>query len=84
MADIAGQVVIQQGRRDPTWEGSVREPVFYATFNGAKAYGQPGEASLYSQAFLKALAGWGADDEDGRWRVTTSRLKRGARERGET
>ena len=62
---FAGKVIIQPGRRDPTWEKPVRAPIFYATFNGAKAYGLPGEPSLYSQALMKALAGWGADDEDG-------------------
>jgi hypothetical protein len=71
---FVGKVVIQPGRHDPTWEKPVRAPKFYATFNGAKAYGLPGEPSLYSQALMKALAGWGADDEDGTWRVTTSRL----------
>jgi hypothetical protein len=71
---FAGKVAIQPGRRDPTWETPVRAPIFYATFNGDKAYGLPGKPSLYSQALLKALAGWGADDEDGPWRVTTSRL----------
>jgi len=71
---FAGKVVIQPGRRDPTWERPVRAPKFYATFNGAKAYGLPGEPSLYSQALMKALAGWGADDDNGTWRVTTSRL----------
>jgi Caspase domain len=71
---FVGKVVIQPGRRDPTWEQPVRTPKFYATFNGAKAYGLPGEPSLYSQVLMKALAGWGADDEDGTWRVTTSRL----------
>jgi Caspase domain len=72
---FAGQVVIQPGLRDPSWE-RVFAPVFYASFKGAKAYGQPGEASLYSQALLKGLAGWGADDDsgDGRWRVTTWKL----------
>src|SRR5262249_52891098 len=34
----------------------------------------PGQSSLYSQALINALAGWGADDENGTWRVTTSRV----------
>lgn len=74
---FAGQVVIQPGRRDPTWERPVRQPIFYATFSGDKAYGLPGQASIYSEALLKALAGGGADDtesEDGSWRVTTNRV----------
>jgi hypothetical protein len=70
----AGRVVLLPGRRDPTWEKPVRAPIFYATFDGAKAYGLPGQPSLYSQALLKAFSGWGADDEDGTWRVTTNRL----------
>ena len=73
----AGQVILQPGLRDPSWERPVRNPIFYATFKGDKAYGQPSEASLYSQALLKGLAGWGADDDsgDGTWRVTTCRLR---------
>jgi hypothetical protein len=70
----AGKIVVQPGRRDPTWERPVLAPVFYATFDGDKAYGLPGKPSFYSQALIKALEGWGADDENGTWRVTTSRL----------
>jgi Caspase domain len=73
-AGFVGQVPIKPGKRDPSWEKPVRAPIFYATFNGSKAYGLPGEPSLYSQVLMKALAGWGADDENDTWRVTTSRL----------
>jgi hypothetical protein len=71
---FAGKVIIQPGRRDPTWEQPVRAPIFYATFNGDKAYGLPDTPSLYTQALMRALADWGADDENGTWQVTTSRL----------
>jgi Caspase domain len=73
-AGFVGKVPIKPGPRDPNWEKPVRAPIFYATFNGAKAYGLPGAPSLYSQVLMKALAGWGADDENDTWRVTTSRL----------
>lgn len=70
----AGRVVLSPGRRDPTWEKPVRAPIFYATFDGARAYGLPDQPSLYSQALINAFSGCGADDEDGTWRVTTNRL----------
>ena len=71
---FAGKVVIQPGRRNAGWERPVRAPIFYATFDGARAYGFPDKPSLYAQALVKALAGWGADDDDGTWRVTTNRV----------
>jgi hypothetical protein len=71
---FAGQVILQPGPRDPSWERPVRNPIFYATFKGDKAYGKSDQPSFYSQALLKAFSGWGADDEDGTWRVTTNRL----------
>lgn len=70
----AGEVVIGGGPR-PLGTPSLRAPVFYATFNGAKAYARPGQTTIFTNALLKALADLGADDEMGNWRVSTNRLQ---------
>lgn len=52
-------------------------PVYYATLPGARAYGRPGQPSLFTEALLRALAGPGSDDNDGSWRVRTDALVTG-------
>jgi hypothetical protein len=48
--------------------------VYYSTLGGATAHGVKGRPSFYTGALLKALAGVGASNEDGDWRVKTVRL----------
>lgn len=50
-------------------------PVFYAALPGQAAYSLPGVPSIYTTALIKSLSGFGADDNDGFWAVTTSRLR---------
>jgi hypothetical protein len=52
-----------------------RAPVFYSTLAGARAYALEGQPSPFADALLQGLAGAGADDSEGGWRVTTGRLK---------
>lgn len=48
--------------------------VYYSTLGGAAAYGTKGRPSFYTNALLKALDGVGASNEEGDWRVKTTRL----------
>jgi hypothetical protein len=53
-----------------------RAPVYYATIAGAAAYAQANQPSIFTAALLAGLSGCGSDDiDDGKWQVTTSRLK---------
>jgi len=52
-----------------------RAPVFYSTLAGADAYGRARRPSPFTEALIRGLQGAGADDSEGDWRVTTTRLK---------
>ncbi len=59
--------------------GSRTAPIFYATVPGSTAYGRAGEASVFTDALLKALKGAGSNnlEEEGSWRVDTNTLNQG-------
>lgn len=59
--------------------GARTAPIFYATVPGSTAYGRAGEASVFTDALLKALKGAGSNDleEEGSWRVDTNTLNQG-------
>ncbi len=73
-AEFAGRNVIQPRLRDPSLPKR-RAPVFFASLKGDKAYALPGEASVYTDALLKAFKDLAADDEEGDWRVSTGRIQ---------
>lgn len=64
------------------WAGAVanpggqlrRGPTFFSTLSGASAYARPGKPSIFTQALIECLDGAAAADEDGPWRVKTTRL----------
>jgi len=68
-------------------------PLFHSTIQGHKAYGRPGDVTLFTEALLGALEGGGSLDlqGDGVWHVTPGvlhqslavPLKHAAREHGE-
>ncbi|MEH3036200.1 MAG: caspase family protein [Sphingomonas adhaesiva] len=49
---------------------------YYATTSGRPAYGRPGDVSLFTAFLLRALDGMAADDDDGPWRVETTKIQR--------
>jgi len=53
---------------------SRRGPVFYAALAGDSAYARPNQPTVFTDALLKSLNGAGSNDQDGDWRVETSRL----------
>lgn len=71
-----GQVVIGGGPRDPALL-ECRAPVFYATHNGFKAFALPGMPTIFTDALLKALRNFAADNEMGEedWRVSTNKIQ---------
>lgn len=70
----AGNPIIQ-GIGAVNASGKVRQaPVFYSTLPGTLAHARVGKPSVYTAALLEALAGAGAGDETGSWRVRTNRL----------
>jgi hypothetical protein len=70
----AGQVIIGGGQRDFGLPPR-RAPVFYATLNGFKAFALPGKPTIFTDALLKALCDFAADDEMGDWRVSTNKIQ---------
>lgn len=50
-------------------------PVFHSTLAGAPAYAEPKRPSVFTAALIEALQGAGSGDEDGPWRVGTTRLQ---------
>jgi hypothetical protein len=50
-------------------------PVFYSTVAGQDAYGREGKLSPFTDALIRSLNGAGSDDNEGDWRVSTTRLK---------
>jgi hypothetical protein len=67
---FAGRLPIQGGGMKPA-----EAPVFYATIAGEQAFGKANESSIFASALMSGLKGAGADDSEGDWRVTTTRLK---------
>jgi len=55
--------------------GECLQSVLHSTIEGAKAYGRPGEPSVYTQALLKAFRGPGANPGSGQWWVETTSLQ---------
>lgn len=66
----AGRVPVKAGQ-----ESAAQTPVFYATLSGEDAFGKPDQNSVFTDALLRGLRGAGADDSEGNWRITTTRLK---------
>lgn len=66
----AGRSPIQIGS-----QAAAETPVFYATLAGEAAFGKKNEVSFFTQALLKGLNGMGSDNPEGKWLVTTTRLK---------
>ena len=69
----AGQTPVLPGARNPKWP-LLRNPVFYSTMKGYRAYSEPKKASIYTSALLDCLQHFGANDSDGPWRVDTYHL----------
>jgi hypothetical protein len=70
---FAGRVPLGPGSRPGDWPRRLAIP-YYATLAGSRSHGRPGEASLFTEALLRALNGAGSDDPEGDWRVSTSQL----------
>lgn len=70
---------------DPIIYGSVRRlhpgrrsaPIYYSTVAGDRAYGRPGQPSVFAEALIRSFDGAGSDDAEGDWRVETDTLHRG-------
>jgi hypothetical protein len=70
-----GRPIFQADVRQPRPWGPREAPTYYSTLAGEDAYGRPNQPSPFTEALLHALDGAGADDSEGDWRVTTTRLK---------
>lgn len=72
--DYLGRPLVQikkdARRGKPTRKG----PVFYASLAGDLAYARPNQPSVFTEALIKSLNGAGSDDQEGDWRVETTRL----------
>jgi hypothetical protein len=55
-------------------------PRYFATLPTDAAYGQSGQATVFTQAVLQALNGAGSSELNGRWTVQSGRLQDGIRE----
>jgi len=69
-----GRPIFQPGLNSPARPYRLA-PVFYSTLAGAAAYGRKGRPSPFTESLIRGLQGAGADDSEGDWRVTTTRLK---------
>ena len=81
---VASEVLLQQATDtgdvivptsipvNKSWQGSV----YYASLGGRPAFGQDGDASLFTKALIKSLKGPAASDAEGPndWRITTTKL----------
>lgn len=72
-AQSSGRVVVQTRRRDPSLPRR-KCPTYYATLKGEAAYGVEGEPTVFTKALISALDKFGADDEEGDWRINTNKL----------
>ncbi len=63
------------GNYDPPGGKLRLGPVFHSTLAGAPAYAQPKRPSVFTAALIESLQGAGSGDEDGPWRVGTTRLQ---------
>jgi len=72
--DYAGRPLVQILKNARRGIPNRLSPVFYASLGGDLAYARPGQASVFTDALLKSLNGAGSDDEEGDWRVSTTRL----------
>jgi hypothetical protein len=72
-ARFAGRVPLLGVRRPPELPRVLSVP-YYASLAGERAYGRPGQVSLFTQALLRALHGAGSDNPEGDWRVSTTTL----------
>ncbi|GLB68213.1 caspase family protein [Arthrobacter mangrovi] len=72
-ARFAGRVPLLGLRRPPELPRVLSVP-YYASLAGERAYGRPGQVSLFTQALLRGLRGAGSDNPEGDWRVSTATL----------
>ncbi len=72
----AGLPVIAPDVNAPRPPTPSRQPVYYSTLGGAKAFGRARQPSFFTDALLRSLSGAGADDTNGDWRVETTQLNR--------
>ena len=75
-AGFAGHPMVQKTGAYNTSGRICQAPVFHATLSGGAAYATRNKPSHYTEALIGALAGAGADNEAGAWRVQTELLNR--------
>lgn len=66
----AGRTPVQVGQ-----QSAAETPIYFATLSGEDAFGKQGEVSFFTKALIKGLNGMGSDNPEGKWLVTTTRLK---------
>jgi hypothetical protein len=71
---FAGQPIIQNSGLPGNHAELRKAPVFFSTLAGQLAFAQKGEPSIFAKALLQSLKGLGSGDEDGPWRVKTTRI----------
>jgi len=59
---------------DPLLSNPKINPVFFSTLAGAQAYGRKGKVSVFTEALMKGLKDWGANDFNGGWEIWTDGL----------
>jgi hypothetical protein len=72
----AGDPVIAPNPNAPRPSAPRLAPVYYSTLAGQNAFGRAKKPSVFTDALLRSLAGAGADDTNGDWRVETTQLNR--------
>jgi hypothetical protein len=72
--EYAGRPLVQIVKNARRGKPSRQGPVFYASLGGDLAYARPNKPSVFTEALIRSFKGAGSDDEDGDWRVTTTRL----------
>jgi hypothetical protein len=72
--DYAGRPLIQITRNARRGMPMRQAPVFYGSLAGASAYARLNLPSVFTEALIKSFNGAGSDDEEGDWRVNTTRL----------
>jgi hypothetical protein len=60
----------------PPYTPGLASATYYATVSGRPAYGRPTQVSLFTSFLLRALDGMAAEDDDGPWRVETTKIQR--------